>query len=220
MSPSVARRGLPASLRGSATTLILSLLLVLGAALASPGAAYAATTTQLSNQPFHRATADGDGAVVLPTTSSSTTNMACLTASGNSTVSPVSCAGSHDAVGSGQVAVADGGVVIVRHLFVDAPITSAAGGGLNSTLTVPLPSGGLAPGASVDVAFTFQVDVRGTFWFGDDVDARTSDSAGRRAAASTEAFGTKLSDTQVKKRPARAGLTRAHALTGPDTGRL
>ncbi len=123
------------------------------------------------------------------------------------------------AVSTSQVTVADRGVITVQHLAVDAPITSAAGGGLNSTLTVPLPSGGLAPGASVDVAFTFQVDVRGTFWFGYDLDARTSSSSGR-VTASTRAFGTKLSDTQLRRRLVRSGMTRGHALTGPDTGRL
>ena len=63
------------------------------------------------------------------------------------------------------------GAVIVSNLAVDAPSTSIVGGGLNSTMTVTLPSGGLAPGASVDVALTFDVDTRGTFWLGYDIDA-------------------------------------------------
>ena len=58
----------------------------------------------------------------------------------------------------------------VQNLSVDAPISGQPGGGLNSTLTVPL-GGGLAPGATVDIAFTFAVDSGGTFWFGYDVDA-------------------------------------------------
>ena len=40
-----------------------------------------------------------------------------------------------------------------------------AGGGLNSTLDVPLPAGGLAPGQSVNIAFTFQGPGSGIFWF-------------------------------------------------------
>ena len=64
------------------------------------------------------------------------------------------------------------GPVTVQNLSVDSPIVGAGGGGLNSTLTVPLPPGGLPSGSSVDVAFTFQADTGGTFWFGYDVDAR------------------------------------------------
>ena len=49
---------------------------------------------------------------------------------------------------------------------------------------MPLPSGGLDPGASVSVAFTFQYDTRGTFWFGYDADATTVTAPqARRAAA-------------------------------------
>jgi len=73
---------------------------------------------------------------------------------------------------SSVVAVAGRGDVTVQNLSVDSPIVAASGGGLNSTLTVPLPLGGLPPGSSVDVAFTFQVDTGGTFWFGYDVDAK------------------------------------------------
>jgi len=61
--------------------------------------------------------------------------------------------------------------VTVQKLSVDPPVTANPGGGLNTRLTVPLPSGGLDPGASVSVAFTFQYDTRGTYWFGYDVDA-------------------------------------------------
>lgn len=51
------------------------------------------------------------------------------------------------------------------HNLVAEPPVDAGGSGLNSVLLVPLPSGGLAPGASVSVAFTFAVDRGGTFWF-------------------------------------------------------
>ena len=63
-----------------------------------------------------------------------------------------------------------GNPLTVQNLSVDAPISGQPGGGLNSTLTVPL-GGGLAPGATVNVAFTFAVDSGGIFWFGYDVDA-------------------------------------------------
>lgn len=72
--------------------------------------------------------------------------------------------------GTSQVPVAGRGTVTVRDLSVDAPITAPSGGGLNSTLTVPLPGGQLAAGGSIDVAFTFEIDSSGTFWFGYDVD--------------------------------------------------
>jgi hypothetical protein len=61
--------------------------------------------------------------------------------------------------------------VVVHNLSLDPPAAEIPGGGLNSTYTVPLPPGGLAPGATVAVAFSFAADVGGTFWFGYDVDA-------------------------------------------------
>lgn len=63
-----------------------------------------------------------------------------------------------------------GSPVTVQNLSVDAPVSSSPGGGLNTTSTVPLPSGELFPGQSVAVAFTFATDKAGTFWFGYDVD--------------------------------------------------
>ena len=68
------------------------------------------------------------------------------------------------------IAVA-GQPVLVQNLSLDPPTAASPGGGLNSTYPVPLPPGGLAPGGSVAVAFTFAVDTGGTFWFGYDVDA-------------------------------------------------
>ena len=75
------------------------------------------------------------------------------------------------ATSTSLVLVTGRSAVIVRNLAVDGPSTSTVGGGLNSTMTVTLPQGGLAPGASLDVAFTFAVDTRGTFWMGYDIDA-------------------------------------------------
>jgi hypothetical protein len=57
--------------------------------IGSPRPAFAVGTT-LFSQPFHNNTADGMGAVVLPTVPPGRgVNVACLTAAGNSTVGPV-----------------------------------------------------------------------------------------------------------------------------------
>ena len=61
--------------------------------------------------------------------------------------------------------------VTVSNLSVDLPASATPGGGLATTLSLPVPGGGLAPGASMNVAFTFAVDHGGTFWFSYDVDA-------------------------------------------------
>ena len=72
-----------------------------------------------------------------------------------------------------------GAAVTVQNLSVDPPASynpatpGTGGGGLNTTLTIPLPSG-LAPGASVSIAFSFAVDGHGPYWFGYDVDASTA----------------------------------------------
>lgn len=63
-----------------------------------------------------------------------------------------------------------GAPVTVQNLSVDPPVSADPGGGLNTTLTAPLPPGGLPPGASLTVGLTFATDVAGTFWFAYDVD--------------------------------------------------
>ena len=63
-----------------------------------------------------------------------------------------------------QVLLSDGDTVTVQNLKVTSTV-GTAGGGLNSTLDVPLPAGGLAPGQSVNIAFTFQGPGSGIFWF-------------------------------------------------------
>ncbi|MEU7617492.1 fibronectin type III domain-containing protein [Micromonospora rifamycinica] len=71
--------------------------------------------------------------------------------------------------------------VTVQNLSVNSPATATPGGGLATTLTIPLPGGGLAPGESVNIAVTFAVDTPGTFWFGYNVDALgTSTTANRK----------------------------------------
>ena len=70
-----------------------------------------------------------------------------------------------------SIPVSAGDSVTVQNLSVDAPATSDPGGGLNSTLTVPLPGGYLFDSGTVDVAITLAVDSPGAFWLGYDVDS-------------------------------------------------
>jgi len=74
------------------------------------------------------------------------------------------------ATATSQVTVTGGAVVTVQNLSVDAPADPSPGGGLNTTLSIPLP-GGLAPGGSVSIALTFAVDHGGSYWFSYDIDA-------------------------------------------------
>ncbi|WP_320064773.1 fibronectin type III domain-containing protein [Micromonospora sp. RTGN7] len=69
------------------------------------------------------------------------------------------------------ITVSGVGTVIVRNLAMDAPATDPPGGGLATTLTAPLPIGGLAPGQTIYVSLAFEVDKGGRFWVGWDVEA-------------------------------------------------
>jgi hypothetical protein len=82
-----------------------------------------------------------------------------------------------------QITITGGHVVTVQNLSVDPPASAAPGGGLNTTLTIPLPSGSLAPGASVSIALTFAVDRHGPYWYGYDIDALTAPAASVRRPA-------------------------------------
>jgi len=68
------------------------------------------------------------------------------------------------------ITITGGHIVTVLNLGVDAPATAAPGGGLETTLTIPL-TGTLAPGASVSISLSFAVDRHGPYWYGYDVDA-------------------------------------------------
>ena len=68
-------------------------------------------------------------------------------------------------------AITGGQVIRVENLSMDPPAMAIPGGGLNTRLQIPLPRGGLAPGASVSISLTFGVDVEGFYWFGYNVDA-------------------------------------------------
>jgi subtilisin-like proprotein convertase family protein len=73
---------------------------------------------------------------------------------------------------SGVVTNTSGGVVTtVTGLTLEQPPTQGSGGGLNSTLTVALPGGALAPGNSIDVQFLLGVQVQGNFSFFINVEA-------------------------------------------------
>jgi hypothetical protein len=55
--------------------------------------------------------------------------------------------------------------VAVKGTTLEQSAMQASGGGINSTLSVALPTGGLAPGASVDVQFLMNVVQIGRFRF-------------------------------------------------------
>jgi hypothetical protein len=79
-----------------------------------------------------------------------------------------------------QITITGGHTITVQNLSVDGPATAVPGGGLETTLTIPLPGGGLAPGASVSISLSFAVDRHGPYWYGYDVDAITSASGPAR----------------------------------------
>ncbi|MET8091253.1 fibronectin type III domain-containing protein, partial [Micromonospora sp. NPDC005220] len=64
-----------------------------------------------------------------------------------------------------------GQTVTVRNLSMDSPAQDPPGGGLSTTLTAPLPVGGLPPGGTVFISLTFEADQGGRFWVGWDVEA-------------------------------------------------
>lgn len=75
----------------------------------------------------------------------------------------------------------------VKGTILEQPPAQPLGGGLNSSATVMLPGGGLAPGASVDVQFLLGVQQEGIFRFLINVEGLTnpptlSDSASRKTA--------------------------------------
>ena len=63
------------------------------------------------------------------------------------------------------------GGILVKGLVVQPPV-GLIGGGVGSTLAVPLPAGGLPPGGSIPVAIQFQIVKGGSFSFGYNVEVR------------------------------------------------
>jgi hypothetical protein len=90
-------------------------------------------------------------------------------------------------------------VTTVNGLTLEQP-PQPNGGGLNSTLTVALPGGGLAPGNSIDVQFLLGVQEQGTFKFFVNVEALPN-----LEAPTSEATRATKSGTTAKQRDADAG---------------
>ncbi len=59
----------------------------------------------------------------------------------------------------------------VKGITLDAPPSAASGGGVGSSLTVPLGAAGLAPGESVNVAIVLRIERTGSFSFGYNAEA-------------------------------------------------
>jgi hypothetical protein len=90
-------------------------------------------------------------------------------------------------------------VVTVNGLTLEPP-TQPNGGGLNSTLTVVLPGGGLAPGNTIDVQFLLGVQEQGNFSFFINVEALPG-----LGTIANEATGAMKAGTTAKERNADTG---------------
>lgn len=64
-----------------------------------------------------------------------------------------------------QVTLTDGSTVMVKGITLEQPPSQPLGGGLNSSIRVDLPPGGLAPGQSINVQFLLGVVQSGYFRF-------------------------------------------------------
>ncbi|HEY9401985.1 MAG TPA: PQQ-dependent sugar dehydrogenase [Pyrinomonadaceae bacterium] len=76
-----------------------------------------------------------------------------------------------------EVQTSAGGLLTVKGTILEQPPAQALGGGLNSTLVVPLTGGALIPNASVDVQFVLGVQQEGAFRFFVNVEALTQPAA-------------------------------------------
>ncbi|MCA1567468.1 MAG: cadherin-like domain-containing protein [Acidobacteria bacterium] len=101
---------------------------------------------------------------------------------------------------TGAVTNSAGTVVVTVNGLTLEPPTQPNGGGLNSTLTVVLPGGGLAPGNTIDVQFLLGVQEQGGFRFFVNVEALPG-----LGAVGEEATGATKSGTTAKQRNADAG---------------
>ncbi|GIJ75635.1 Putative Ig domain-containing protein [Micromonospora phaseoli] len=103
--------------------------------------------------------------------------------------------------------IVGGQTVTVRNLRMDAPAQDPPGGGLSTTLTVPLPLGGLPPGKTIYVSLTFEVDQGGRFWAGWDVEAIGGGPVLPPGAAATAAV-TAAKEKAAKEAGQRAAKSR------------
>jgi large repetitive protein len=111
--------------RAAATTLLISTAAVV-ITVSAPSAF--ASGTVLFNQPFHDNTVDGTaGSVSLPATPSKT-NVACLSAAGNSTANPLaSCAAPTDSQGSGKLRLTSFGLGLEGGAFAGTSVPTSQG---------------------------------------------------------------------------------------------
>jgi hypothetical protein len=79
--------------------------------------------------------------------------------------------------------LSNGSTVTVKGTTLDQPPSQPNGGGLNSSLSVVLPSGGLNPGASINVQFLLNVAQPGTYRFEIDVPETPCDTTGPSTVA-------------------------------------
>jgi uncharacterized repeat protein (TIGR01451 family) len=90
------------------------------------------------------------------------------------------------------------GSLTVQGTTLEQPPAQPLGGGVNSSATVPLPGGGLAPGASIDVQFLLGVQQTGNFRFFIVIEALTNPTTDAPQAQPAEE--TKRLNVGVKSR--------------------
>jgi uncharacterized repeat protein (TIGR01451 family) len=118
-----------------------------------PAMTAAAAGTTLFEQGFHNNTANGTGAVVLPALPSTTTatNVACLTAAGNTTVGVLrSCPGATDLPGLGKLQLTDASMGKTGGVFGAASVPTSQG--LDVTFNLYQWGGGSADGIAFALA--------------------------------------------------------------------
>ncbi|GHJ13262.1 putative Ig domain-containing protein [Micromonospora sp. AKA38] len=108
-----------------------------------------------------------------------------------------------------DVTLSNGSVVTVNNLRMDAPATDPPGGGLFTTLTVPLALGGLGPGVSTNVALWLRIETPGQYWVGWDADA-----LGGPVPVPTVATSANGKGHLRKIKPGSAKLTPSHVVSG------
>ena len=117
-----------------------------------------------------------------------------------------------------QVTITGGVVLTVQNLSVNPPASASPGGGLATTMSIPLGTGGLAPGASVSITLTFAVVYGGTYWFGYDVDATSISNAPLLPGPASRTPIGVLPSRCVDAGPVSA--VRAGAVSGPVPGQV